>query len=492
MQIYHYRSVKRALQEIKEGTLWAAKSETLNDPLEGYAQVVWKGDRIAWEGLLRNYIWSLYRCLILFELDDDIDSLLDNSAIFLGFDVVEDAPIWDILQRLADRFIHDEIVSRFVSFFEKNEECTADELCFMLRFLRPIAWNLCAEEYESQGNFLLSDYKNDNLDRDKLKEITSFLDDEEITEDKIKALESIANHITQIIEILQIINYDKNEMESQDKEKIRRARKWRTWQEILYNFPLKYVKGLEKLIYPDGFVVCFSVDCENSAMWGHYASDHKGVCLLYETVSKDGKETLPLKHKESKSLVEYSNFEVKCVKYRDMVLKRNFFETLGELNMLQIKKWLTNEDNEKSRYLTIYENKEWRKQYWNGFDEKYFTKMKDWEKEQEYRLVIPGVMLDNVSVMDAESTEEIEKKEPTGIVLEYAPDTLKGIVFGIRTNLHDKVKLLKAIKESGRDLKDFKVFEARYDERNRKIRVDENKIIKQFSDVLFNDDIKNK
>lgn len=50
MILYHYRPIESALLEIGNGTFHFAASEELNDPIEGYVRVFWKGDRAAWEG----------------------------------------------------------------------------------------------------------------------------------------------------------------------------------------------------------------------------------------------------------------------------------------------------------------------------------------------------------------------------------------------------------------------------------------------------------
>lgn len=242
------------------------------------------------------------------------------------------------------------------------------------------------------------------------------------------------------------------------------------------------------MIYPDGLVSCFSADVTNSVMWGHYADEHRGACLLYETILVEGKEVIPLETIEREHLKIDLSSEIKPVEYKDSIIKRNYFETLGELNMLQIEAWLTNEDNESSSLLTIYDSDEWRNRYWKEFNEMYYTKMSDWEYEKEYRLVIPGCVLDHILALDQELKSEVELEEPKGLAVKYVPDTLKGIVFGIRTNIYDKMKLLRAIKESGRNLNNFKVFEAKYDERNRKIYIRENQFINQFADEIFKDE----
>ena len=69
MNLYHYRSVESARKEIECRTFRYADRNELNDPLEGYAQIYWKGDCPAWEGLFRNYICSVYYAVVGIQLN---------------------------------------------------------------------------------------------------------------------------------------------------------------------------------------------------------------------------------------------------------------------------------------------------------------------------------------------------------------------------------------------------------------------------------------
>ena len=44
----------------------------MNDPIEGYVKVFWQEDKFAWEGLLRNYIYSLAQTILQYLLEHDI------------------------------------------------------------------------------------------------------------------------------------------------------------------------------------------------------------------------------------------------------------------------------------------------------------------------------------------------------------------------------------------------------------------------------------
>ena len=51
MLLYRYRSIKSAVKELSSGSFYFASKEELNDPLESYVRLYWKGDKPAVEGL---------------------------------------------------------------------------------------------------------------------------------------------------------------------------------------------------------------------------------------------------------------------------------------------------------------------------------------------------------------------------------------------------------------------------------------------------------
>ena len=92
----------------------------------------------------------------------------------------------------------------------------------------------------------------------------------------------------------------------------------------------------------------------------------------------------------------------------------------------------------------------WRESYLDNFYRDITAKTKDWEYEQEYRLILE----DGLKQFD-------EKKNRT---LTYDFNSLKGIIFGIKTSDEDKLKIIEIIqrkcKENNRT--DFKFFQAYY------------------------------
>ncbi|MGH7270576.1 MAG: hypothetical protein ACREJ3_09110 [Polyangiaceae bacterium] len=60
--MYRFRSISRLLgesRELERRQIYLAPPEQLNDPMEGYKDVVWRRDPVLWENLLRHYVLSL-------------------------------------------------------------------------------------------------------------------------------------------------------------------------------------------------------------------------------------------------------------------------------------------------------------------------------------------------------------------------------------------------------------------------------------------------
>ena len=63
MDVYRFRSIDRLLgeyQELEKETIYFASPDQLNDPMEGYRDIVWRGDEIVWTNLFTHYAYCLY------------------------------------------------------------------------------------------------------------------------------------------------------------------------------------------------------------------------------------------------------------------------------------------------------------------------------------------------------------------------------------------------------------------------------------------------
>ena len=224
----------------------------------------------------------------------------------------------------------------------------------------------------------------------------------------------------------------------------------RNWMAITVDYPLMYIKQIKELIYPKSYVTCFSPSGCDSAMWGNYADNHRGVCFIYDT-SDNG--FLCLKGEEESVILT-----IKPVQYGGDLIECNFFESLGLMNLPQIESWLTGIDGVSCYYEYYTENvEEWRTKYWSIIDSKPYRKTKDWAREKELRAVLPPVFHD--------FSQKNSRK------LRFDPLLLKGVIFGINTSEFDKKSIFEELLQKRKEYKEVKFYQAEYDEISQCIRI---------------------
>ena len=457
MRLYHYRSIKSAILEIENGTFHFASREELNDPLEGYVRVYWQGDKAAWEGLFKNYVCSVNQALSLYLLAAN-EEILHHHTLVVDLHRYEDVPLGEILNDLSDKFLADTEIKKLITFYgDKKLKVRKEELKMIFNIAHRKALALCIRSgienhtlSEEAGDFWHKIFEKDGpllpagiLQKDLFDEAqrAAIM---KLTEDMIEDM--IEFSFMKMGAETEGFLYG-NKLESDGK--IKNARIHRNWLSIAVDFPKMYVDQLTEIIYPKGFMVCFSGKNNDSSMWGNYADNHKGVCLIYET---DSNCAINIEMPDR----TYS-MEVRKIDYGGELIERNFFETLGCLTKLQIKDWLTGTDGISSSYEVFSNKEEWRKRYWDAFEAKNYRKLKAWEHEDEYRMVIDDTFY---RFGDSESRN-----------LKYDGKALKGIIFGINTSEHDKKKILEKLFEKNNSLEEYFFQQAEYDEEKQTITV---------------------
>ena len=62
-EFFRFRSMEHFLgkhQELEKQTIYFASPEELNDPMEGFRDIVWSGDKIVWTNLFKNSVYCLH------------------------------------------------------------------------------------------------------------------------------------------------------------------------------------------------------------------------------------------------------------------------------------------------------------------------------------------------------------------------------------------------------------------------------------------------
>ena len=454
LKLYRYRSVERALEEIEKGTWYFASREELNDPLEGYVRVYWQGDRLAWSGLFRNYICSL--CTMIHHYLAVGEKTYSNKpfkeilrdfrshSILKNIHQFDSVPLGTVLQELQQQFLNNPVVQGFIQFYGDEEiKCSAKELHLILTAIHSTAFNACIKKLK----IVTQDYFYDRsfVQPFPIEQLSNLHEGE-----RKKILELFSDMLTDTLELGLSYKFnipdDTSKMRLEDKQQLMNL-------EVQLNYPKIYISQLKELLYPDGYVICFSQQNDNSAMWGNYAKNHTGVCLVYETHESEGKDVISLVGRK----VELSE-----VSYSSDTLQKNFFDTLANMTYTELEYWLTDERENRSKYLkgiSYYQNHDWHRNYWKDYKEKFLTKMKAWEYEQECRAIIRPF--------------EDTKKH----IFSYDLAAFKGLIFGINTSAEDKIKLLQKIRSISKLSNDFQFYQAEYDDELQKITIREKKYL---------------
>ena len=469
MFLYHYRSIESAKKEIEYRTFHFATREELNDPMEGYVCVYWQGDKSAYEGLFRNYVCSLFKAIELCLLQSDED-ILRHQTLIADLHQYDDAPFRDILRDLGTSFLKDEEIRQVVAFCgEQNEKIFCDELKLIIGLIHEKAFSLCIQKGRECGLFPdelaedLRKYKRSNI----LQPLLTYFFKEEPNEpdQRLTAAKKSIDSVEDLKDFYYLCygldddNYlygarkDQNGNVIQETE-ITQARRIRNWLTVSVDFPKVYLDQLKNLIFPESLVVCFSAKNNDSSMWGHYADNHKGVCLIYET---DEENKLTIKDDIDRVL------EAKPIVYGGEKLERNFFNTLGGMTNEQIEAWLTGLDGPSDVFNTLKDKEDWMKRYWDAYEAKTYRKLTAWEYEKEYRISIVYHTPDSLG-------------RPESRNLSYDPGRLKGVIFGIKTSEYDKKQIMERLLKHADEFADCKFYQAEYDENTQTIKVREKKL----------------
>jgi hypothetical protein len=440
--MYRFRKIENLLgecEELEKQEIYFSDISSLNDPMEGFREYFWSGDLVVWKNLLRHYLLCLERIVMLAWVREELFTP-EDIPVFLEEEILPTTEYKQMFLEICDRFFEIDGVNEYLEFLASSpRKISREELCIHLNFIHRLACHIIAEihreRYKLQLDLSISyaDYSN------HLKQyVGAWRENSNNIEDlrKIDALFTRPLEL-EIMEGFEDIPINK-----------------RKWFAILTRFPNDYLNEIVKLTYPESYVACFVDDCTNAAVWAHYGDGYRGVCLKFKTTEKDGCPTIDLRGvtgwKKSEPVYGYQTFEFHKINYSNQFPSIDFFKSLGgRLPVPQLwRQWYGDRDGSRSScadWMSADAIDEWRKGYWHNYERGFFTKLKDWEYEQEQRIFLSSVL---------DTYEKPESRKFT-----YKFEDLEAIIFGMRTRIEDKVKIKRIIdakcKEHNRDNFDF-------------------------------------
>ena len=435
----------------------------------------WSGDKIVWMNLFKHYLLCLDRACILFMLIGN-KTVIDPASIPI-LETENDLPTndyKDVYKKICEIFFNTPSVPEYAEgLSSRNRPIRRDELSYHLRILHYHALNTIFTVYKDRG--VMTDTPDSDAFRSLCEkiplrpEILKMTNDLEATSanipDGLDRLFAVLNG-TQLQQVL-IAKYNNPASTVSQNSNL-----------IFLDFPALYVRLVEKMVHADWYMACFSNHYANSSMWGHYANNHKGVCLKFKTgvtaetpsLALNGIIGMRASTTEQGGIPIYGerNHEFHRIAYKKAYPEIDFFRSLGRLRGVALSWWYSDgQGNKSSCARDVYEKEtEWREKYWEECLEGQTTKLGDWAYEEEYRLVLMGMMMDY-------STPQSRK-------LKYKFADLEGVIFGIDMSEEDKLAIIRVVHEKCKkeDRKDFEFYQAYYAKSTGKIDVSQMNLIK--------------
>lgn len=430
--------------ELETQTIYFARPEELNDPMDGLTDVFWRGDEVLWENFVRHYVMSFAWYFSGWLINDSENY---EPMPVRGHHCEEDLgtdSLRDICAEIFDELLANEQMKRVpILLTQLPEPLRRQSLHSFLLLLHPVVVGavvtgftnrkLCPERFPKLG------------DPNKLVEFLQAMR-------RLPESEGLGAHSPS--EIMELSGQIYSSVQSQmhmifmsNKERKRAAK----WADLLAGFPPRYIEALIRdLRHFPWRTACFSRKCTNASMWGVYAQAHRGAALVFRPKEDQGRRVLSVRGMP-KTSQNSQHLEFVPVNYGKAPPPIDFFGSIGRLTRAKLENnWFrTRSGTTSPRLSEITTNLEaWQAGQLAQSPTKSCWKHFDWRHEEEERLVATSPLVD----------------DPAPKALTYDFSQLVGLVFGMRTSDSDRLDLAKIIekkcREHGRD--DFRFFECNY------------------------------
>ena len=427
INVYRFRSMSNLLhehQELENQTIYFASPDELNDPMEGFRDIVWRGDKIVWENFFRIYVYCLHVIYFLLKTTRGSKELNAGDIPIYGQWGHSPTPEEErLFCDIWDRFLKMPNVREIIGVLANtNREIRYRELRYYLRLMHSSVLNEIIESY-IEHNILPGSNKPEPNKKSRaqvqLKKILTLIkrNEEAKTEEEIH------------LELLKVEAVDNNHIiywylnNLTFPEKLRKNN-----QLFIHDFPSIYLREIGRWLLPSWYTACFVKSYHNSSVWGHYGDHHRGACLIFKPVRKGEYNGLTMYQGAGYNVEGISFFDINYVGKPSAI---DFFSFIGTLLDHELRNlWFTDDTGKTSESLPSDIDDSLEK-YWGSSIHDITIKTKDWKYERECRLILRDI---------AEHFDEKDKRK-----LSYNFYSLKGIIFGINTSNEHKSRIIEII-----------------------------------------------
>ncbi|HEY4081866.1 MAG TPA: hypothetical protein VGM81_14335 [Burkholderiaceae bacterium] len=457
--LYRFRPADALLDkyhELERQEIYFASPEELNDPMEGFVDILWRGDRIVWENLLRHYLVCLQQAYMLASLSGPEAAVpWEYIPIVDPGDRRAHTPAHRQLhEEMFDMFFAEPAVEDFINaIVNRDGPIRRDELIFHLTGIHRLALFVIRQTSSAHG--MTPKLDSPETLRDAAIQLLRNATSATVALKQSTGTEPLTEQAIEDLFTVSVLMFRQQALRNIQQSIIDPTKVGANL--VVHEFPEGYVKQIERILYPDWYVACFMENCSKSSIWGTYGSKHEGICLRFKTTVKDGRHSLRLNFFNGVSANGPIRSDAEAgfdkVTYTPDVGSVDFFSSIGRLFIPVLNKyWYADKNGQRSSSAALLDRdqKAWREAYWQNFRARTTSKLEDWQLECEHRIVHCSSLLDL-------SNREMRKAT-------YRLEDLDGIIFGIRTPLEDKLKIIQVIqaKWAAHGKTDLKFYQAAY------------------------------
>ncbi|MFK3941961.1 DUF2971 domain-containing protein [Pseudomonas monteilii] len=412
--------------ELEKLEIYFAPPEQLNDPLEGYKEIYWSGDEIVWKNFFRHYLLVLA-----------IRSWQCDASVRLGVPLPKELPTDKFPGNLAPELLaaytemdmllnSSDVIQGYIKAFARNEN----------KHYRPeVAFYLATLHTRFLSIVLFVNNKHGLSGSYEIEIPVDPLGDADLHWQAISNIEA----------------YDGKSRDTQSYEKIALLRSTfeiktahvmpgydQGARDLITAFAPRYLDQIEYLMHPQWYVACFMKECKNSAIWGSYGDNHRGICLKYRVLGEAPYMNMEMNRPAGLGrngvIYSFQNMPFKEVFYNRDYTEIDFFKFLGNVPNAALGGFWYDDGqgnlSTKSEWFKT-DSTKLRDEHRANIDLSLTSKLPQWESEQEYRLIL-------------NSHQDLSDKKHR--ILKYRFSSLVGVIFGIKTPLEHKLKTIRIIR----------------------------------------------
>lgn len=264
--LYRFRSLHWLLEkgELEKQEIYFAEPEQLNDPMEGFRDIFWKGDEVVWENLFRHYILCLERAYTLLAASRPDEPFgWSNIPVFTYSDMSVTPMHKAMLDKLVAAFLGDEAIRSYIrALARRRVPVRRNELAAYLQYVHFYAlatiYRIHVEhglQPEREQNPGLVERLRQGLAQAKLVIEQIACLEKEAPNPELAIDAFFASHMRMISQLTFIHRYNGTIDPLPTNKNF-----------VFTTFCEEYVKKIQTLVYPDWYPACFMQECRDSSV----------------------------------------------------------------------------------------------------------------------------------------------------------------------------------------------------------------------------------